>query len=243
MKEGTTMPNSPVRERQLRPNLKQEVAQHVRDLILSGSVRPGQRLDQEGIAYELGVSRLPVREALIMLEAEGLVENIARRGSFVASLEPADIIDHFEMYGLISGLAAARAANVESGELTERLTQISAEMRSASDPKEHDRLNFAFHQAINKAGGSRRLLSVLRTLSNNMPTSFFAHNTEWAFKDKALDEHDAIVDALRRGDGEGAAKQMAEHFANTGEQAVRMLKSVGFWNASEETSRMLRPSP
>ena len=63
-----------------RPNLKQEAAQHVRDMIFSASVRPRERLDQDKIAEQLGISRLPVREALITLEAEGLVENIARRG-------------------------------------------------------------------------------------------------------------------------------------------------------------------
>ncbi len=217
----------------LRPNLKQEVAQHVRDLILSGSLRPGQRLEQDGIAAELGVSRLPVREALIMLEAEGLVENIARRGSFVASLEPEDISDHFEMYGLLSGLAAARAAAAHSPVLLERLGEITRDMRAATDPVEHDRLNYAFHQAINKAGGSRRLISVLRVLSKNMPTNFFGHNTEWEFKEQAFDEHDLILEALRSGDGGAAAKALAVHFGHTGDQAVRMLRAVGFWDSPQ----------
>jgi DNA-binding GntR family transcriptional regulator len=213
-----------------RPNLKQEAAQFVRDLILSGSVHPGQRLDQDGIAGELGVSRLPVREALITLEAEGLVENIARRGSFVARLEPDDISDHYEMYGLLSGMAAGRAAEAgQDATLLPRLEEISAKMRSETDSREHDRLNFAFHQAINLAGSSRRLRAVLRILSNSMPTYFFAETSEWEWKAQALDEHDLIVAALRAGDGRSASQAMAHHFRHTGAQAVQRLKASGFW--------------
>lgn len=216
-----------------RPNLKDEVARYVRDLILSGSVGAGQRLDQDAIADELGVSRLPVREALITLEAEGLVDNIARRGSYVASLAPTDISDHFEMYGLLSGLAAARAATASPPGMIERLEQIVAEMRDNTDPREHDRLNFAFHQAINKAGASRRLVAVLRILSGNMPTHFFEHHTDDEFRTEALKEHDVILTALRNGDGQAASAAMAAHFTHTGNEAVRMLRESGFWERAD----------
>lgn len=217
----------------MRPNLKQEVAQHIRDMILTGAARPGQRLDQDGIAAKLGVSRLPVREALITLEAEGLVENVARRGSFVASLEPDDIRDHYEMYGQLSGIAAARAAAARSPQVIERLEQISVEMAASHDPREHDRLNYTFHQIINKAGGSRRLISVLRTLSSNMPTHFFEYITEWSYKDEAMAEHEVILEAIRAGDGPTAASALALHFSHTGEEAVKMLRATGFWDAPE----------
>ncbi|MQA02216.1 MAG: FCD domain-containing protein [Streptosporangiales bacterium] len=216
-----------------RPNLKQEVAKYVRDLILSGGARPGQRLDQDRIAEELGVSRLPVREALITLEGEGLVENVARHGSYVASLEPADISDQFEMYGLLSGLAAARAAIARPDGMVEQLEQIVAQMRVNTDPREHDRLNFMFHQVINKAGASRRLVAVLRTLSGSMPTHFFEHHTGRGFREQALDEHDTILEALRNGDGQAASTALIEHFTHTGKEAVQMLRENGFWDHEE----------
>lgn len=218
--------SSPRRERH---NLKQEAAKFIRDLIFSGQVHPGQRLDQDRLADQLGVSKLPVREALITLEAEGMVNNIARRGSFVARLEPEDIVDHFEMYGSISGMAAARVADHPSPALIAELRQVANGMRTTTDPIEHDRLNFRFHQLINKAGGSRRLISVLRILSDNMPSHFFTANNEWEFRDRAFEEHDEIVDAIEAGDGDRASAALVTHFAHTGEQAVRMLQSVGFW--------------
>lgn len=218
-----------VSSRRVRQNLKQEAAKYIRDLIFSGEVHPGQRLDQDKLAEALGVSRLPVREALITLEAEGMVNNIARRGSFVARLEPDDILDHFTMYGLLSGVAAARVAERRTPELMADLADISARMRETSDPAEHDRLNYSFHQAINRAGGSRRLISVLRILSDNMPSHFFETNTEWEFREQAFDEHDEIVEAIKNGDAAAASTAVATHFRHTGEQAVRMLSGVGFW--------------
>lgn len=225
---ATETPSGP---RLRRPNLKQEVAQHIRDQILSGRARPGDRIDQESIAAELGLSRLPVREALITLEAEGLVENVARRGSFVAALEPDDISDHFEMYGLLSGLAAGRVASLSESrpDILTQLEEINAQMRASTDPAEHDRLNFTFHQTINKAGTSRRLRAVLRMLAHNMPTNFFVTNTEWAWKERALDEHDLIVAALRSRDERAASQAVEQHFRHTGAQAVHLLNEAGFW--------------
>ena len=212
-----------------RPNLKQEAAQHVRDMIFSASVRPRERLDQDKIAEQLGISRLPVREALITLEAEGLVENIARRGSFVAALSPQDIVDHYEMYGLLSGMAAARAASSAPTGTTDLIAEIADRMRKATDPREHDELNYEFHQAINKAGSSGRLRAVLRMLSRSMPSHFFEHNLEWEWQERALSEHDLILAALRAGDSRAAADAVAQHFRHTGAQAVRMMEAAGFW--------------
>lgn len=229
LSEGSTRP--------VRGNLKQEVAQHVRDLILSGELRPGHRIDQDAIAEELGVSRLPVREALITLETEGLVEGIARRGMYVAQLERDDIRDHYEMYGMLSGIAASRLAGSPDPDVLEQLEGVQREMRATEDPHEHDRLNFDFHQLINRAGASRRLRSVLRMLSQNMPSAFFAQPVEWEWKERAIAEHDEIISALHAGDATAAFDKLTGHFRHTGEQAVRVLERQGFWDpAANDTA-------
>lgn len=216
-----------------RPNLKQVVAQYVRDEILSGRLRSGQRIDQDLVAEVTGVSRLPVREALITLEAEGLVSNVARRGSYVAELRPEDILDHYEMFGLVSGLAARRAATTIDEASLKRLHDLNEQMTASSDPADHDRFNYQFHQLINRNASSGRLLAVLRTLSNSMPTHFYEHDVASSRKDTSVVEHRDIIDALTKRDGDRAAQAMAEHFRSTGEQAVAMLRSVGFWAGSE----------
>jgi DNA-binding GntR family transcriptional regulator len=211
-----------------RPNLKQEAAQLIRDLILSGQLRPGQKIDQDAIALQLGTSRLPVRESLITLETEGLIENVPRRGAFVAALSRGDISDHYEMYGLLSGMAAERAANALDEDAFQRLSNAIDQMRETNDARERDSLNYTFHREINRAGSSRRLAAVLRTLSLTMPVHFFEYHEAW--EPHAEEEHRQILAALRERDGVAAAKAVSSHFRNIGEQAAAALEARGFWS-------------
>lgn len=221
--------------RRVRQNLKHEAAQYIRDQILSGALRPGGKIDQAQVAEDLGVSRIPVREAIITLEAEGMVETIARRGAFVAAITPSDIRDHYEMYGLLSGLAAKRAATHQDPELPDRLNALIDKMRETENPREQDLLNYEFHRQVNLGGSSRRLNVVLRILSTNMPTHFFEHNVEW--QQHAVTEHRAIFEAIREGDGDAAAAAVADHFRHVGEQAVHSLTKAGFWDDASHAAR------
>lgn len=214
-----------------RPNLKEIALKHIRDRILSGELRPGVKIDQDHLAEELGISRLPVREALISLEAEGLVDNVARRGSYVAAIGAQDIRDHYEMYGLLAGLAAKRATKNLDEDGFVRLEEIIDRMAATDDPAELDELNFRFHQAVNKAGGSRRMRVVLRLLSSSMPTNFFQFNAEW--KRQAIAEHRGILEALRSGDAERAFSSVVSHFRDVADQTVTMLEDAGFWRDQE----------
>ena len=89
------------------PSLKDTAAAYLREQILTGQLTPGTKVDQDEISVALGMSRLPVREALIELAQESLIDAVPRRGAFVARLERADIIDHYRIFGLIAGLAGA----------------------------------------------------------------------------------------------------------------------------------------
>ncbi|MBP0656595.1 GntR family transcriptional regulator, partial [Mycobacterium tuberculosis] len=85
---------------------KESAAREIRSLVFAGELRPGSKVDQDALAEKLGMSKLPVREALIALAGEGIIETIPRRGAFVADLAREDIRDHYWMLGVISGLAA-----------------------------------------------------------------------------------------------------------------------------------------
>jgi DNA-binding GntR family transcriptional regulator len=209
------------------PNLNQLAAAHVRQEIFSGQLKPGQKIDQDGIAALLGVSKLPVREALISLEHEGIVENVPRRGSFVAALTRVDILDHYQLIALASGLAARRAAEDLSADQLDRLSAILEEFEQAKSADRQDELNGAFHRTINLAGGSLRLRSALRLLTQTMPEHFYAFAVGW--NESAKQEHRAVLAALCARDGAAAEKTMVDHITSGGQYAVERLEDVGFW--------------
>jgi DNA-binding GntR family transcriptional regulator len=215
-----------------RANLSDEVASVLRDRILSGVYKPEEKLPQDEIARDLEVSKLPVREALIQLQAEGLVTNLPRRGSFVASITREDVLDAYALYGLISGYAARRAAEVVSEEEVDKLERFADEMESMEDAELQASVNFEFHAMINRAGGSRRLRSTLRTVSNTLPTNFFG--VRWVWSGHAHADHRRIIGALRSRDGDLAFETMYEHLRRSGEHAVTMLDEAGFWRPNDD---------
>lgn len=210
-----------------RPNLKQVVAGRLRELIFTGGLPPGAKIDQDELARQLGVSKLPIREALITLESEGLVDNLPRRGSFVAPLSRQDIADHYEVFGMIAGMAAARAWAVLDEDDLAGLDDLVRRMEESTSTAEQEELNFRFHRTINRAGASRRLRSVLLLLGKSIPTRYFELVPGWA--STAHEHHRAIVDAFRRGDPEAARRTVETHLRDSADLAVAILESRGFW--------------
>src|SRR5262245_37621497 len=155
------------------PSLKDAAAAYLREQILTGKLTPGTKVDQDEVSAALGMSRLPVREALIELAQESLIDAVPRRGAFVAQLERADIVDHYRIFGLIAGLAASRAATSLSGAQLVELRRVQQSFESATDPEALAHWNHEFHRTINPAGGSRRLVSVLALLARSLPVRYF----------------------------------------------------------------------
>lgn len=208
-------------------SLKDLAAEEIRARIFRGELRPGERVNQDRVAEELGVSKLPVREALITLDGEGLVRMIARRGAFVAPLTREDVLDHYHLFGIVAGVAAERAAEQIATERLADLALLVEEMETAHDRTRHEELNEAFHRTINQAGQSRRLAAVLKLLATSLPSGFFDAHLEWSRT--ANDDHRRILAALERRDPEAARHEVSEHLRRSGQLAVRRLESVGFW--------------
>jgi DNA-binding GntR family transcriptional regulator len=210
-----------------RPNLKDMVARRLREMIFTGQLHPGSKVDQDEMAAQLGVSKLPVREALIALESEGLIDNIPRRGAFVAPLSRDDVRDHYNLFGLVSGLAAERAATRLSDEELDALEGLAEHMARSDSAQEQEELNFRFHRLVNLAGGSRRLRSVLRLLGNSIPARFFVFAPGWS--EVAEHDHRRILDALRERDPDAARRAVEHHLRDSADHAVRILEERGFW--------------
>ena len=220
---SVTVPPRPHRRR----NLSDAVADHIREGILAGRLRPGARIDQDAIAEELGVSRLPVREALITLDQEGLIENIPRRGAYVQRLERDDILDHYQLFGQVAGLSAARAVARLDDEGLRRLVLLHETLGATKDLVEQERLNFEFHRTINKACGSKRIDSMLRLLTRSLPMPYFEFVPEWL--DDAQRQHQDIVDAFQRRDPMAAQRAMEQHLNASARHAVDVLERMGFF--------------
>jgi len=152
------------------------VAEHVRGLIFRGELRPGDRIPQAEIADDLGVSRLPVREALIELARDGLVETEPHSGAFVAPFDAEVIRQHFEIVGLVQGLAAEALVERPDPEALERLHDLTTRIDAATvagDGTAVHEFTMEFLRVLNLAGGSVRQRAVLRALARMLPTGFF----------------------------------------------------------------------
>ena len=221
--------------------LGQEVVDYVRELILTGTLRSGEKIDQQALGEALEVSRSPIREALVVLSREGLVELIPRRGAAVARLSPEDIIDHYALFGVVAGRAAALAAeNLDADGIADlravhaRFLEVGDTVSGGADPEDASlvpavlqQLNHDFHRIINlSAPGRTRWL--LRHLEHSVPTSYYEFANGW--NRAAVDHHAAILDAIADGDPDGARRAMEGHLQASGEAAAAELVARGFFD-------------
>ena len=207
-----------------RRNMSGGAIDRIRTLIFDGTLSRGQRIPQFEIAEALGVSRLPVREALIALESEGLVESEPHKGSFVVPIHREDIDDHYRVYGMVQGLATRRAASRITAPTLARLDELHAQMQTCDESEAHA-LNWEFHSLINQTGGSRRLLSILRQMARALPREVY--EAPPAASEEANRGHQRILDALRASDGDAADEASRRHVQAEGEYVIAKLKADG----------------
>ena len=165
-----------------RPQLSDDVAVHVRNVIMSGGVRPGEFIRLDETAAELGVSVTPVREALLTLRGEGLVELVPHRGYVVAPLSRDDVNDVFWLQGRIAEELAGRAVDHVDDEALAELTAINDRLRQAvelGDAVRIEELEFAFHRIINRLAGARKLSWFLLGATRYTPVHFYSADREW----------------------------------------------------------------
>jgi DNA-binding GntR family transcriptional regulator len=166
--EALPSPEDPVRR-----SSGEHAAVYIRRLIFDGRLRPGERIPQEQIAQALGVSRIPVREALIALEREGWVTIEMHRGAFVNALDEQAARDTYELFGLVYGLAVRRAMSRARSDLAAQLDDIAHRLTRTEDPEEMQRLAIEFHATIVDTAASPRIKVVLRAMSALLPGNFF----------------------------------------------------------------------
>jgi DNA-binding GntR family transcriptional regulator len=157
----------------IRRSSGEQAAIYIRGLIFQGRLRQGDRVPQDEIARTLGVSRIPVREALLSLEREGWVTIRPHRGAFIGALDEAAVRDHYALYGVVYGFAARRAALRSTPQMVDRLSDVCDRLAGEESPAVVARLNREFDRLVLEAAGSPRLRGVLRAMTGVVPGNFF----------------------------------------------------------------------
>src|SRR6201990_2208290 len=114
---------------------KDQVVSHILNLVLTGKLRSGDRVDRNEIAVVLGVSRVPIQEALVQLEHDGIVSTRYHRGAFIERFDEATVLEHHELEGLLNGIASARAATGPTPRILGQLDVFMRSMRNAKDTR------------------------------------------------------------------------------------------------------------
>jgi len=199
----------------------------IRRMIFDGELRPGERVPQDDVAAMLGISRIPVREALIALEREGWVTIEMHRGAFVNAVDASSVRDNYELFGLVYGFAAQRAIARAGPELVERLIELKNASDATDDPVEFGRLATAFQAAVVDAAQSPKVKAVLRAMTPLLPGEFFALVPD--AQDVWRRGFGRVLKAFRRGDAEATAHEFARTMHDIGEKVVAVFQERGLF--------------
>jgi DNA-binding GntR family transcriptional regulator len=212
-------------ERLVRRSSGEDAARYIQRLIFDGHLTPGERVPQNDVARALGVSRIPVREALIALERAGWVTIELHRGAFVSVLDEQAVRDHYELYGIVYGLAARRAAARGPDGWLDSIAEVAASLAVTDDPTPFHESVLAFNAAVTAAARSPRILVALRALSGIVPGNFF--ELVPAAMEVERDGLRAIAAALRDGDADAAGDGYQRMMCRQADNVVDVLRERG----------------
>ena len=204
--------------------VRERAARELRDRILTGALAPGSRIDLDAITEEFATSRTPVREALLELSFEGLVRVAPRSGITVIGVDSDDVMDSFTILGVLTGQAAAWAAQRLTTEELGRLRELAADVARRSGDESIGEANWLFHQAIHRSAHSPRLLAQIRQAARVVPSNFLTVFPE--HEKHSLDEHGQLLDALAARDGERARHIAERHVLQAGQSLATWLDAA-----------------
>jgi DNA-binding GntR family transcriptional regulator len=211
-------------------NLKDEAVDVIRRAVVSGHLPPGAKIDQDEIAEALGISRAPVREALVELAQKGFVLAVPRRGAFVAEVTAEDIRDHYAVVAQVSGMTTRRAVEKLTPADVDDLRRLHREIGASADPQRRKQLDRRFFNVVASAGRSPRLDSILVFLGGALQGSFYLESPGWVGNDEKY--RGLLLDAIGAGDVPAAVRVTEEHLRSCAELTVEHLRARGYWTAA-----------
>lgn len=208
--------------------LRDVVFNTLRKAILTGELKPGERLLEIQLANQLGVSRTPIREAIRKLELEGLVIMMPRRGAEVAQITEKDLRDVLEVRRALDALCAELACDRITEEEKQKLKAACDEFEKATDTGDATTIaaaDVALHDIIVEVTGNRRLIQLINNLSEQMYRYRFEYIKDENQHNNLVEEHRMIYESIVRGDKEGAAKAAKLHIDNQESSIIKQLRA------------------
>ncbi len=209
------------------PSACDRAIQYLKEQIFHGRLSPGDRIVQEQVASALGVSRVPVREALIALEREGWVRLDRHRSAVVTGLDRAAVLNYYDLFGVLYGYAANKALQRPQPELADRLGAIARRSKETDDPNEISRLAIEFRALTVDAAASPQLRVLLRSMSGLLPGVFFSLVPDAIAAERS--GFASIVRMVRAGDGAGAEAEYRKLMGRLGKLVARSLEDRGLF--------------
>lgn len=206
--------------------LYEDVADQLRERIFRNALAPGEWIDELKLAAEMDISRTPMREAIKVLAAEGLVQMKPRRGAYVAESSPKDLRDIYHLLGLLESDAAAELAHHVSESALAELESLHAQLREAAQQAapaastEFFRINETFHLRLLELADNRWRTQVVQDLRKLMKLHRHHSLLKRGRISQSLQEHEAIMRSLRARQAEDARAAMLAHFASGLEAAA-----------------------
>lgn len=214
-----------------RQTVTASVTELIRGRIIAGEYPGGFQIRQEAIADELGVSRIPVREALVQLEGEGLVVIHTHRGAVVAPLNEADAVDIFEARLLLEPfmieLAIGNATDEDIGKVRQCMSAYAAELGRGASPAVLSALNWSFHEALTQPADRPRTLTIIASLYNAADRYLRLQINDDTAKARAVAGHEAIAEAFAKRDAPLAKALLKKHIADAHRDVIEDLRKAG----------------
>ena len=210
--------------------LRDVVFNTLREAILKGELKPGERLMELQLAATLGVSRTPIREAIRMLEQEGLAVTIPRKGAEVAKMTEKDMEDVLQIRDALDELAASIACEQMTKEQLDTLTETMHEFEESTKSKDLKKIAAAdvqFHDIIYQATGNPKLVNMLNNLREQMYRYRLEYIKDRQTRNTLIQEHQEIIDSIEKKDIERAKKAILVHIDNQERTILENMDKAG----------------
>ena len=198
--------------------LREKILETIRDAILKGTMKPGERVSEPDLAERFGISRTPIREAFRQLESEGYLHVVPRKGAVVASLSERDIEEFYAIKIILEGFAARMAADKLTDKDIDRLESINERLEKTKDEgdvKKFFRVHNEFHELFIKAAGNDKLYDMINQLVMKFSRLRLASLSQPGRMEISVEEHRNMIQAFRNHDGK-RADSLVRHAATIG---------------------------